>query len=484
MGFDSGIDGGGYASLGLSDYSGSELMAVLTGMQDIQPGQSPSYQACKTLYAYHPIASRMVDKPIEMALSQKREITVSNGPEEELKLAFDKAWRKLGVVGGDTLIYRIAQISRIYGIGTLAVNVVDGGTKAKTNEPLPDDLYRHDLAFYIFDPLNTAGSLVLNQDPHAVDFMHPRQIAVGSESWSNTKALVLMHEQPIWIQWSDSAFGFVGRSVYQRAFYPLKTFVASMIADNLLQEKLALLVHKAKSPGSIVDRRALSWFSLKREAIKGAKTGNVVQIGVEEDLNSIDLDHVHTAGEYSRNNCLKNIALASGMPAVLLNEETLTSGFGEGTEDAKQVARYIDRVRIEIDPAYQFLDAICQRLAWNEEFYAEIQRKYPEQYRNLSYEAAFLDWKDGFSAEWPNLLTEPDHEKAKAAESRIKTATDVADRLIAIADPENKAIIAEWLAGVVNNEKELANNPLMLDIEALAAYEPPMMQLGEPDAAE
>lgn len=472
MAFDSGIDGGGYASLGLSEFD-SELMRVLTNTGDIVPGQSPSYEACKTIYAYHPIGSRMVDKPLELALSQRRIISVTGGPEDELKAAYEKAWKKLGGVGGDTLLFRIAQISRIYGIGTLAVNVTDNGKKAPTNEPLPDDLHRRELTFYIYDPLNTAGSLVLNQDPAAVDFMHQRQVRVGSESWSGTKAVVLMHEQPIWIEWTDSAFGFVGRSVYQRAFYPLKTFVSSMIADNLVQEKLALLVHKAKSPGAIVDRRALAWFGLKRQAIKGAKTGNVLQIGVDEDVTSLNLDHVHTAGEYSRNNCLKNIALASGMPAVMLTEETLTQGFGEGSEDAKQIARYIDRVRIEIDPACEFLDCIVQRQAWNPDFYADIQKKYPEQYGKLKYEAAFHDWKDSFKAEWPNLLSEPDSEKAKAAESRIKAATDIADRLMAVADPENKAIIADWLASVANNETEIIKAPLLLDVEALSLYKPP-----------
>ncbi|WP_455387429.1 hypothetical protein [Petrachloros mirabilis] len=476
MSIESGIDQGSYGYLSLSEYGGSELMRVFMGIQDIVPGESPSYQACKTIYAYHPLGSRMVDKPLEMAMSQDRILTVPGAPEEILIRAFSREWKRLGGVGANTLAYRAAQVSRIYGIGSLACNVVDDGKKAPTNEPMPtEDLHKHELAFYVFDPLNTAGSLVLNQDAAAVDFMHPRQIRVGQDSWSNTKALVLMHEQPIWIEWTDSAFGFVGRSVYQRAFYPLKSFLASMIADNLVQEKLGLLVYKGKTPGSIIDKLALGFSNLKRGIIKGAKTSNVVQIGIDEDLASLNLEHVHTAGEYSRSNILKNIATASGMPAAILNEETLTQGFGEGSEDAKQIARYIDRVRIDMDPVYQFLDSITMRRAWNRDFYAQIQKDFPAQYGELSYEAAFQSWRDAFEATWPNMLTEPDSEKAKAAESRVKAAKDIADTILPLCDPENKARVSDWLSQVANNEKDLFPEPLELDLDAIAAYEPPMI---------
>ncbi|MDE2104585.1 MAG: hypothetical protein KGL39_45540 [Patescibacteria group bacterium] len=427
----------------------------------------------------------MVDKPLEMAMSQERVITIPGAPEEVLLDAFQREWDRLGGVGANTLAFRAAQISRIYGIGTLACNIVDDGEKSPTNEPLPmENLHKRELAFYVFDPLNTAGSLVLNQDAGAVDFMHPRQIRVGSDSWSNTKALVLMHEQPIWIQWTDSAFGFVGRSVYQRAFYPLKSFVAAMIADNLIQEKLGLLVYKGKTPGSIVDKIALGFASLKRRAIQGAKTSNVVQIGIDEDLASLNLEHVHTAGEYSRNNILKNIATASGMPAALLNEETLTEGFGEGSEDAKQIARYIDRVRIDLKPAYQFLDAITMRRAWNEDFYAQLQKDFPAQYGKLTYEAAFQQWKEAFTATWPNLLSEPDSEKAKGSESRVKAAGEIVDRILPSCDPDNKAKVLDWLAQVANNEKDFFPEPLELDLEALRDYEPPMPQPGDERPAE
>ncbi len=474
MAFDSGIDSGTFGTIGLSLYN-SELMQVLLGTTDIVPGSSPGYEACKTIYAYHPLGSRMVDKPLEMAFSQNRKIEMPGCPQEDLLKAFDREWAKIGAIGANAIITRAMQLSRIYGISTLACNTIDkAGKKGDTNEPLPyDKLHELDLYFNIYDPLNTAGSLVLNQDPEAVDFMRPRQVRVGSNSWAKSKCIVMMHEQPIWIEWTDSAFGFVGRSVYQRAFYPLKSFMLAMITDNLVQEKLGLIVHKAKSPGSILDKRVFSFFGLKRQAIQGAQTGNVVQIGIDEDLASLNLEHVATAGEYSRNNILKNIATGAGMPSVLLNEETLTQGFGEGSEDAKQVARYIDGVRIESAPIFEFMDKIVQHRAWSPEFYDAMKRKYPEVYSKLSYDAALHEWQDSFKASWPNLLEEPDSEKVKTYSEVMKHIIASVQVALPQVDPENRATMIKWMMDTTSNVPVGEVTPLTLDEEALAAYDPP-----------
>lgn len=475
MAFDSGIDSPINGYLGITGTQmPSELMQLLE-QEAIDPGSDPGYQACKTIYTNHPLGARLVDAPLQMAMSQEREIEIPGAPENDLKKEFRREWRRIGAIGADNIIYRACQLSHIYGISTLACNVLDkSGNPAPTSDVLPmDKLWDLDVYFNIFDPLNTAGSLVLNQDPLAVDFLHPKQVQVGSAVWNNTKALVLMHEQPIWIQWTNSAFGFVGRSVYQRAFYPLKSFLVSMLADQMVQDKLGLLVYKSKSPGSIIDMAARAFKSMQRIAIKGARTNNVVSIGIDEDVASLNLEHVQQAGEYSRNNILKNIATAAGMPASILNQETLAEGFGEGTEDAKNIARYIDRVRIEMNPAYEFLDNIVQRRAWNPEFYKSIQRKFPEQYADLSYEAAFRDWQDAFIAKWPNLLTEPDSEAAKLPQAKLEVAIKLAHEILsANPGPETKAEVCSWLAEIANDEKKFYSTPLLLDAEAIAEYEP------------
>src|SRR6185312_15703313 len=134
-------------------------------------------------------------------------------------------------------------------------------------------------------------------------------------------------------------------------------------------------------------------------------------IETDEDVETLNMQNVDGAGTYSRTNILKNVATAADMPAKLLENETMVAGFGEGVEDAKNIARYIERVRIWMNPVYRWFDNIIQYCAWNEGFYKRIQAKYPERYGDVSLEDAFSQWRLSFSAIWPSFLIEPESEQ-------------------------------------------------------------------------
>jgi len=65
----------------------------------------------------------------------------------------------------------------------------------------------------------------------------------------------------------------------------------------------------------------------------------------------------------ARRNILDNCAVAADMPAEIINSETFAEGFGEGSEDAKRVARWVDRFRVSMNPLYDWLTAIAQHPA-------------------------------------------------------------------------------------------------------------------------
>ena len=455
---------------------GSPLMQILMA-DDIQPGSSPSYEVAKTIYAYHPLGARMAEAPVDLAMSQEREITVPVGPDEALVEAFKKEWKRLNF---SKVASGVMTLSRVYGQAAVIVLADD----IDPAEPIPADrMVDANLYFNVVDPLNTAGSITLNQDPNASDYLKPNGIAVAGKVYHPSRSLVVMNEQPIYIEWTNSAFGFVGRSVYQRALYPLKSFIQSMITDNCIMEKSALLVAKMKSPGSILDQRAMDFFKLKRNKIKQAQSGNVLQMGIDEDLQSINLNNLKDPTEFARNNILKNIATAAKMPAALLNQETLVQGFGEGSEDAKQIARWIDAYRLEMEPVMTWLDNITMIRAWSPAFYETIQSRFPE-YKSVPYETAFYEWKNQFSAVWPNLLEEPDSEKVKVDEAITRAAVSFADVALPVADPVNKGAIIAWLADVMNSRTMMQSTPLNIDPDLIAEYEPPAapgLETEEPD---
>ena len=442
---------------------------------DLQPGDQPSYQVCKTILAYHPLGAKIVDSPLTLAQSQRRQIAVPKGPEERLTEAFDAEWAALNA---DAHIFNHGRLSRAYGIASLAL-LIDNETPSS---PLVlKDLYKKSITFNVFDPLNTAGSLVLNQDPLAMDFLKPGNISVSGKEFHRSRTVVLMPESPLYIEYTTSAFGFVGRSVYQRALYPLKSFINTMITDDLIAYKAGVIVAKMKQPGSIIDR-AMSYIAgLKRAFIKVATVGNVISIAPDEAIETLNFQNLHNPFGMARKDILDNIATAADMPAILLNQETFAEGFGEGTEDAKRVAQYIAQIRAWLNPSYAFFDTICKYRAWSPDFYKGIQKDFPEEYKNKPYSAAFSEWSSSFAARWPNLIEESDSEKIKVDDVRFKAIIAALETLLPAIDPPNRAKAIEWATDGFNQNKMLFSSPLVLDIDSIEDYVPPAEQsLKEP----
>jgi hypothetical protein len=442
----------------------------------IEPGSDPSYQLCKTILTYHPLGAKLAEVPTAIAQSQPREITVTDGPEEHCEKAFTAEWEKLHA---DKVIFNLCRLSRVYGIASVAMLVEGEDTETEVDF---EKFWNKPVSFNVFDPLNTSGSLVMNQDPNAADYQKmPGNITVQGQTYHRSRCFVKMNEDPIYIGYTNSAFGYVGRSVYQRTLYPLKSFIRTMIADEMVAKKCGLLVAMIKQAGSIVNAMMQAMAGVKRSILKIAETDNVISIGPDDKIAAIDLTNVNAAMETTRRNILNNIASGANMPAILVNEETFAEGFGEGTEDAKMVARYIDRYRKEeLAPVYAWFDNIVQRRAWNEEFYAATQKLFPE-YKNAPYETAFTKWQNSFSAAWPSLLVEPESERAKADDVKLKAVISLLEVLLPQADPDNKASVITWAADNINAMENLFSSPLMIDAEAMAEYVPPVPAAGDGD---
>jgi len=88
-------------------------------------------------------------------------------------------------------------------------------------------------------------------------------------------------------------------------------------------------------------------------------------------------------------------------------------------EDAKTVVRYIEGLRMKMQPLYAWFDNIVMYRAWNPAFYARIQRQHKE-YMNVSYEDAFSRWRENFTASWPSLLIEPRSETIQVEDVKLQ----------------------------------------------------------------
>lgn len=446
--------------------SGSSLGSALNNLllaPDIQPGAAPSYELCKVLYEYHPLGAKMVEAPIEAAQSQTRKVSVGDHP-DEVRDAFLSQWDKDGC---DGYVANVAGTARMYGIASLAI--LTQGEAPST--PLAfEKLATAKIAFNMFDPLNTAGSLTLNQDPNSMDFQKHAEIRVAGKSYHRSRSVTIINEKPIYISYTDSAFGFSGRSVYQRALFPLKSFVQTMVTDDMVSKKAGLLVAFIKNAGSIADGVMARIMGQKRSLLKIAVVDNVLSMGADDSVESLDLSNLAQSFGPSRTNILKNIATAAKMPAVMLENETLTEGFGEGTEDAKIIAKFVGAIRAWMKPVYDFLDPVAQRRAWNADFIALMKNKFGERYGEMTDDAIFFEWTNAFAAPWPNLLEEPDSEKIKVSDVKYKAALAAVEILAPMLDADNKAALILWLVDVMNDDKLLFSTSLQIEVDDLLDF--------------
>ena len=444
---------------------GTPLMNVLLADQ-IEPGSEASYQLCKDIYTYHPLGKKLADTPITLAMSQTRIITIPGAP-DPVKEQFEEQWRTDSVDNG---IMNVGSLSRVYGVS--AIGILLKGLESTTALDL-NKIAGKEITFNVWDALNLAGSQVLDLNPNSMDFLKPTNVTAAGTPYHRSRAIVKIHEKPIYLSYTSSAYGFTGRSVYQRALYGLKSFIRTMIADEMVARKAGLLVAKMKPPGSIVDGLMTRLFNVKRQMLQEGQTDNVLGITPEESIETLNMQNVNTAMEVSRKNILDNIATACDMPAILLNQETFAEGFGEGTEDARNVARYIGGVRDEFEHIYKWFDEIIMHRAWTPEF-IETMRAEDEHYAGKSDEEIFYSWKNAFRAIWPNLIEEPDSEKVKVDEVKLKSVIatiQVMEPLLP--DQENKASLLMWAQDNLNSNETMFETPMNLDFQAVADYVPP-----------
>lgn len=455
--------------------SHSELMALLDS-DDIQPGSTAGYQTCKTIYLFHPLGGKMVDRPIKMAMNESRTVHISQayGIEQRLRDAFEREWKALGA---DRHIANAARISRIYGVSAIAM-LVDNQEPSSAVDYRT--LYKHNVTFNILDPLNTAGSIVLNQDPNAQDFQKVEGIRVAGKPYHKSRCVVQQNEDPIYLAYNSAAFGFTGRSVYQRALFPLKSFIQTMRTDDMVAVKGGLLVTKIKGPSSVVNNMMQKLSGIKRMMLKRGKTGEVLQIGDSDNIESIDLSNLERPLDSARKHILENVAAAADMPAIILNSETFAQGFGEGTEDARAVAVYIDNIREWLDQLYVFFIRVCQYRAWSIEFFQSLRADFPEL--KNTYSLYFSSWINNFEYRWPSSLKEPESEKVKVDETRFKAIVSMLEVLLpqVNTDDENRALLIEWAQTNANANESLFPQRLDLDIDSLKANRPEQPRDEEP----
>jgi hypothetical protein len=445
------------------------VLGKIIASEDIQPGDESSYEMCKLIYLYHPLGARVAENPITLAQSQPREIKVRSCQTDDVADQFISEWEGLNA---DKIIHAAKTLSRVYGVSTLAL-LAQG---VPPNRPIDYKTIKDlKIGFNVLDPLNTSGSLSMDQDPNSIRFQKPLDevVRVSGTEYHPSRTVVTLNEQPIYIAWTTSAFGYVGRSSYQRALYPLKSYIDTLKMDAMIARKAGVIIAKLKIIGPIVNNAMAVMAGMKRMLLREASTDNVISISVDESIESLNLQNLEGPAEMARNHIMENIASSADMPSKLLNSLPFAGGFAEGKEDAKAIAKYVDGVRKDMNPLYEFMDRVCMYRAWTPEFFETQRKKYPEAYKNQTYIKAFYDWKNSFVATWPSLLVEPESEKIKISDTKLKAIIAILQVLLPVIDPANRMELIKWGVDAITEDTKMFSNGIKLDWKTLEDYIPP-----------
>ena len=449
-----------------TDLTINGAQTLQNALDDVEVGSTLSYQLCKELYLKHPLGAKLVDLPIDKGLMTKREILIQDAPPEVIE-QFEKTWKNLKA---NRAIEMAVRNSRIYGTGSIAIVFKDPEIKPSANMRW-ELCQNQQFAFNALDPLNTSGTGVLTQNPTDYDFQEIHGVMVSGVNYHHSRTFQVVNECPVYLSWTASAFGFTGRSVYTRAIYPLKSFISTMIADDMVAQKVGVMIQKTEKSGSVIDGLMQKIGAIKRSFLKIASTGNVLEVGLKDSIETLNMTGIDSALNAVRKNILENIASSDKMPALLMLSETFATGFGEGSEDAKQISAYLDNFREKHAPLYDWMDKVVRKTAWTPEFYATIQARYPAEYGNKPYFVAIKQWHDNFSYEWESLIKEPESEAVNVESVKFKAVTDLMGIVFDKLDPANQSAFLKFCESNLNESTKLFPNKLELDFDAYEQHQ-------------
>jgi len=459
----------------MSMISISSATSVTSGLMDILcadeivPGSIPGYSTCKLLWTCHILGGKVVEKPVALAIGEPRKINVPGALEEVLVKSFTDEHERLGV---DNHVRDVMHLSRAYGAGAVAFGLPD----VPTDKPI--DLFslasQPDLYFNTFDPLNLSGSIVTNQNPNAPDFQKPNQdITAAGQPYHSSRTRTVFHGTPVYLDYQSSSFSFSGRSIFLRALYPMKSYINTMIQNDMVASKAGLLIEKVQQNGSIVSNLMDKATGRKRNLLKEGGNNQVLSIGQNDAIESLNLQNIDGALTMARDNIIADIAAATDVPAILIKDESFAKGLASGDQDMMAVVQTISAIRTQTNPLYEFFDKITMHRAWNPEFFAALQNAYPEELAGKDYKTWFFATCDLFASEWPDLIKEEESVKTERNAKKLKAMTDVLNALAPVVDPVNRANVVQWFAEALSGMDELFTNSLIIDYDALAEYVPP-----------
>lgn len=357
-----------------------------------------TYQQCIDIYTGWALGNRIVTSLPNFALSVNRKISFGDYPKEFID-RFNETAENLNLRNElKQLCYNI----RIFGASALFVNT--GNDYAK---PLTSDIIRTapNIRLIQATPLITSG-IKIDINPLSLTYMQPVLAMVNSTQVDLSRFIFVNNNEPIYQQFTESTFGYTGRSVFENMIDIIKYWNRSCIALQRIASKAGGVIVKHRG-GNIVTSFLVDSTNKFLNLIRNLSNDGVASINLGDD---IELFNLNGTAEVSlildKFNSIIQLAL-SDTPTAILLDERLAKGFGNGEEDFKALLIAVESYReTTLKPILKRLDKIVLARAFDDDFLAQMQQKYSKDLSSLTFDELRLELERTFSYEWESLYPE------------------------------------------------------------------------------
>ena len=404
----------------------------------LEQNSEPTYQDCKNIYTSHSLGKRLVNSIVEFSLSTQRKIVIQDAPQEVVN-RYNKTLKDYKI---DKLVKKVACLNRVYGMSALYVSTSkkdDDYQNLKRSDVMDNQIY-----FKALDPYNFA--IDINQNALSPLFLEASNPRVQNTKVGGKRIFVNFNGDPIYLDFTQSALNFAGRSVYQNMYRFLRTWSLLFVALERIALKASSILITKEGGNNSSDSKSLEVAMRSAELVKQMEQGQVAFLLNGEHAEFFNLNGASEIGAMISELKMGLAIALDDTPASILLDKELSNGLSEGSEDMKAVIMKVNTFRsLYIDPIYEFLDSYLFYKAWDDAFIKDFLKKGSNtaSYEGLSLQEIRRIWIESFSYVWESVYP-------KTPDEETKEKNDVLDRLEKV---KNLGADSQSIQEVLNSSK-------------------------------
>lgn len=307
--------------------------------------RSLSYKDCQNLYSYIPLAKRIINLPIKIAINN---MNIKWGSEDEYK--DEEGLKDIDINYIKTLCTDYISKVRLYGYSVLLPLV---GPEDNASKPLmKSEIYDKEIRYNILDPLNV--TVTIDNNPTSYNFKRITSMRVinGPLIHSN-RALALNNRlNNLYLQYNNASFNYVGLSELQSCYCLMNVIATAITSMERQLMHSSLMVVEEEKGSTNVNTQSMT---AQADLLSQVKQDSVVLLRNGLKLNQFQLSNFDTITN-SIDSINKLISMTTDIPSVLFTDESLGNGFSEGSSDGQIVEMYLTDIRNSlIIPTMKFI---------------------------------------------------------------------------------------------------------------------------------